>query len=251
MNGHWSDWFYVFRKRLPGLKIRASKSPPNFNDEYLRALGELRRTKVDWKVFRELHFDAGTHPAAYRDYECAFAAEWIGKLAPGSLLDIGSYRHFLIGLMASREVTTLDVRSRAELLPNEKVVTTDAKKPKLPPESFDLVLCLSTLEHFGLGRYGDEIDFDADRLAFSSLVRLIKPGGHFVYSTSLTRTNPSFVFNAHRIYSKEILHDYTQGLRLLEERYYSNGLRRWCEFAEVTDRPKKWDVICGCWQKPI
>ncbi|MEI7809536.1 MAG: DUF268 domain-containing protein [Verrucomicrobiota bacterium] len=244
------DWFYVLRKRLPSLKIRPSKASGKFSDDYLHALCELRRTKPDWKIFRELHFDVGMHPAEYRDYECAFAAECIKKLAPGSLLDVGSYRHFLIGLMADREVTTLDVRSREALLPNEKVVTTDAKTPNLPPNSFDMVLCLSTLEHFGLGRYGDPVDFDADRIAFASLAQLVKPGGHFVYSTSLTRSAPSFVFNAHRIYSQNILHGYANGLRLIEERYYSNRLRRWCAFDEVTDRPKKWDVICGCWQKP-
>jgi hypothetical protein len=206
--------------------------------DYLRALRELRHNKREWHIFRELHFNVGEHPAEYRDYECAFAAECIGRLAPASMLDVGSYRHFLIGLMADREVTTLDVRPRAALLPNEKVVTADAKDPRLPPNSFDLVLCLSTLEHFGLGRYGDAIDFDADRAAFAGLAGLV------------TRFAPTVVFNAHRIYTREILRSYAAELRLIEERYYSNRLRRWCAFEEITTQPKRWDVICVCCQKP-
>jgi SAM-dependent methyltransferase len=144
----------------------------------------------------------------------------------------------------------LDVRPRAALLPNEKVVTADARDPRLPPNSFDLVLCLSTLEHFGLGRYGDAIDFHADRAAFAGLAGLVRPGGHFVYSTSITRFAPSIVFNAHRIYTREVLRSYAAELRSIEERYYSNRLRRWCAFEEITTQPKRWDVICACCQKP-
>jgi SAM-dependent methyltransferase len=235
---------------MPSPKFRRLKAPAQFVRGYLRALRELRLLKRDWRIYRELQFGAGAHPAEYRDYECAFAAEHISRLAPCSLLDVGSYRHFLIGLMANRDVTTLDVRPRAALLPNEKVVTADAKNANLPPNSFDLVLCLSTLEHFGLGRYGDEVDFDADRAAFSGLTVLVKPGGHFVYSTSITRFEPSIVFNAHRIYTREVLRRYAAGLRLIEERYYSKRLRRWCGFEEVTAQPKRWDVICVCCQKP-
>jgi len=250
MKWHLADLLYVCRKLMPSPKFRRPKVPGKYVRGYLRSLGELRLAKRDWRIYRELHFGAGPHPAEYRDYECAFAAEQIGRLAPRSLLDVGSYRHFLIGLMASRQVTTLDVRPRAALLPNETVVTADAKDPNLPPNSFDLVLCLSTLEHFGLGRYGDEVDFDADRAAFSGLAGLVRPGGHFVYSTSITRFEPSVVFNAHRIYTREVLLGYAAGLRLIEERYYSNRLRRWCAFEEVATQPKRWDVICACYQKP-
>jgi len=245
-----ADLLYVCRKLMPNPKFHRRKTTAQFVRGYLRSLGELRLAKPDWRIYRELHFSAGAHPAEYRDYECAFAAEHISRLAPRSLLDVGSYRHFLIGLMASRQVTTLDVRPRAALLPNEKVVTADVKDANLPPNSFDLVLCLSTLEHFGLGRYGDEVDFDADRAAFAGLVGLVRPGGHFVYSTSITRFEPSIVFNAHRIYTREVLCRYTAGLRLIEERYYGNRLRRWCSFEEVTTQPKRWDVICVCCQKP-
>jgi len=245
-----ADILYACRKLLPSLKLRPSKLTTEFVHDYLRALGELRQKKRDWRVFRELHFNAGEHPAEYRDYECAFAAEYIGRFAPRSLLDVGSYRHFLIGLMADREVTTLDVRPRVALLPNERVVTADARDPRLPPNSFDLVLSLSTLEHFGLGRYGDAIDFDADRVAFERLAGLMRPGGHFVYSTFITRCAQTVVFNAHRIYTREVLRSYAAGLRSIEERYYSNRLRRWCAFEEVTTQPKRWDVICACWQKP-
>jgi len=250
MKWHLADLLYVCRKLVPSPKFRRAKAPAQFSRGYLRSLGELRLAKPEWRIYRELHFGAGTHPVGYLDYECAFAAEHINRLAPRSLLDVGSYRLFLIGLMASRQVTTLDVRPRAALLPNETVVTADAKDPKLPPNSFDLVLCLSTLEHFGLGRYGEEVDFDADRAAFAGLARLVRPGGHLVYSTSITRFEPSVVFNAHRIYTREVLHRYAAGLRLIEERYYSNRLRRWCAFEEVTTRPKRWDVICACCQKP-
>lgn len=72
------------------------------------------------------------------------------------ILDIGSYRDFLLGILTTREVTTIDVRARQTLLKNEKIYTADAKSLPFEDNSFDMVLSLCTLEHVGLGRYGDE-----------------------------------------------------------------------------------------------
>src|SRR2546427_10382792 len=73
-----ADLLYACCKLLPSPKLRPSKLATKFVRDYLRALGELRQQKRDWRIFRELHFNAGEHPAEYRDYECAFAAECIG-----------------------------------------------------------------------------------------------------------------------------------------------------------------------------
>src|SRR6185295_254502 len=62
-----ADILYACRKLLPSLKLRPSKLTTEFVHDYLRALGELRQKKRDWRVFRELHFNAGEHPAEYRD----------------------------------------------------------------------------------------------------------------------------------------------------------------------------------------
>lgn len=196
--------------------------------------------------------DVGAHPFDYRDYECAFAADHLKRLKPGSILDVGSYRFFLLGVMASFPITTIDVRNRKPFLENETVVTCDAKDLTLPDNHFDLVLSLCAIEHFGLGRYGDEFDLEADSKAFRALIRVLKPGGHLVFTTTITRGPATLDFNAHRIYTYEMLREsFCAGLICEEEKFYSHRLRSFCSFEEVTAQQNVWDIYCGCWKKPL
>jgi hypothetical protein len=45
------------------------------------------------------------------------------------------------------------------------------------PASFDVVVMLGALEHFGLGFYGDPIDDDGDTKTMQNIVRWLAPGG--------------------------------------------------------------------------
>jgi SAM-dependent methyltransferase len=65
---------------------------------------------------------------------------------------------------------------------------------------FDLVTCLSTIEHVGLGRYGDPIDPWGDVKMAASLRRILKPGGLLLLSFPVGIG--TVVYNAHRIYSR-------------------------------------------------
>ena len=65
---------------------------------------------------------------------------------------------------------------------------------------FDLVTCLSTIEHVGLGRYGDPIDPWGDVKMARNLRRLLRPGGIMLLSFPVGRG--TVVYNMHRIYSR-------------------------------------------------
>ena len=66
------------------------------------------------------------------------------------------------------------------------------------PRKVDSVLCVSSVEHSGLGRYGDPLDPDADLKAMAELRAMLEPGG-ILYLT--TPVGPDQVlFNLHRIY---------------------------------------------------
>ena len=235
--------------KTPEAKIKI-QLPEKFQMDYDRNLALLRQNPGPFQIFPEPVFESGIHPETFVDFECAFAAQNIQHSAPRSILDIGSYRHFILGLLAHFPVTTVDVRNRRPLSSNETVLTGDAKKLDLPDRSFDLVLSLCALEHFGLGRYGDAIDFQADGKAFREMTRVLKPGGHLIFSTTITRARPAIGFNAHRIYSYELLRDFCVGLILSDEKCFSHRLKSFCPREEVTSDPQGWDVYCGCWQKP-
>lgn len=50
-----------------------------------------------------------------------------------------------------------------------------------PAESFDWVLLLGALEHFGLGYYGDPKDENGDQLTMKAVMRWLKPGGQVYF----------------------------------------------------------------------
>ena len=202
-----------------------------------------------FEVFQEPLFESGDHPQDFIDHQCAFAAFHLRRVQARKILDVGSYRHFILGLLAHSPVTSIDVRPRKPTVGNETLLTCDAKRLSKPDGSFDLVISLCALEHFGLGRYGDAFDPDADRKAFSEMVRVLQPGGSLIFTTTITRAAPSIAFNAHRIYDHSMLHAFCSGLACVEEKFYSHEKRGFCALKEVTDKPRWWDVYCGCWKK--
>lgn len=237
---------------LIGLRLsrtRRSLSDPKFKYQYDRQLNELRKNNRGFKVFKEFYYEVGSHPQSYIDYECEFAARNLAKRNPTTVLDIGSYRHFVIGLLASYKVTTLDIRKRESSLDNENILTSDAKQLDIPSDSFDAIVSLCALEHFGLGRYGDEFDLDADKKAFNEMVRVLKPGGILVFTTTITKAAPSIAFNAHRIYDYEMIRALCERLELGEEKFFSHKMGKFCSLEQVSNWSAVWDVYCGCWIK--
>jgi SAM-dependent methyltransferase len=218
-------------------------------EQFDRNWEALNRDPRGFEVFREPLFESGDHPQNFIDYQCGFAALHISRRRPRKILDIGSYRHFILGLLAHFSVTTLDVRPREPVGTKETMLTGDAKRLNLPDDSFDLVVSLCALEHFGLGRYGDEFDRDADRNSFSEMIRVLRPGGRLIFTPTITRAAPSIAFNAHRIYDHRMLRELCADLTCVEERFYSHEKKGFCALEEVTDKPRWWDVYCGCWEK--
>ena len=218
---------------------------------YNRSFSQIKKESGDFAVYGGLRYDTGSHPKTYIDYECEFAARYLAGLNPAKILDIGSYRHFIIGLLSHFSVTTVDIREREPISTKETVFIGDAKKLDLPNNEFDVVLSLCTLEHMGLGRYGDEFDLDADKKAFKEMIRVLKPNGHLIFTTQITRAKPSIVFNAHRIYSYEMLRVFCGNLTCVEEKFYSSKIKNLCSIEQITEKPETWDVYLGCWKKTI
>lgn len=228
---------------------RWDKPPRQYRAQYKRQLREVRASPGPFKVIKKPSYDAGEHPRSYIDAECAFAATNLARLQPTNVLDIGSYRHFLLGLMAHYQVTSLDVRERHPATPHETVVTGDAKSLRLVGESFDAVVSLCTLEHLGLGRYGDAYDLNADVAAFEEMKRVLRVGGSLIFSTTVTRGTPVMAFNTFRVYSLDMIHDLCRGLTPTEEGFYSMERDQRCSVDDVRASQDAWDVYLGCWTK--
>lgn len=87
------------------------------------------------------------------------------------------------------DVSVLDIDSRAlDLIPDNAVenkILADACDTKLPENSFDLILAFDLLEHI-----------KDDKKAVLEVLRLLRPGGYFVFTVPAY----SFLFSAHDKY---------------------------------------------------
>jgi hypothetical protein len=133
-------------------------------------------------------------------------AKWIHQAAPRRHVDVGSRVDGLIGHLAVfREVEVLDIRPQPERVPNVCFRQLDLMAP-LPAEwreATDSLSCLHTIEHFGLGRYGDPIDPAGHLKGLAQLQRMVAAEGRLYLSTPI---GPQRVeFNANRVFAAETL----------------------------------------------
>ena len=135
-----------------GLQLgRIRKVPSDFIKSYNKQFKIIENNRGDFtSVFKAFRYDLGVHPRGYVDAECEFAARHLFRIKPEKILDIGSYRLFIIGLLGRYQVTTLDVRDRESECPNESIYTYDARSLEFPDSTFDCVVSLCALEHFGI-----------------------------------------------------------------------------------------------------
>lgn len=195
--------------------------------------------------------ETGPESLSYGKCECIFTSNMINRFRPDTMLNIGSYRIFLIGLAASCKIVSIDIRPTLEKikLDNETLIIGDAKKLEIESDSFDMVISLCSIEHFGLGRYGDEFDLDADKKAMNEMKRVLKPGGHLVFTTTITQVDPVIYFNAHKIYNYKMILDFCEGLTKVDEIYYRFDGNKICEINKIEKRVGEFSVYCGCWRK--
>jgi SAM-dependent methyltransferase len=81
-------------------------------------------------------------------------------------------------------------------------------------EAFDVIISISSIEHDGLGRYGDPLNFDADLEAMQKIGKLLKPEGLFFLSVPV---GPDVtVWNLHRRYGSVRLPLLLEGWEVLD-----------------------------------
>jgi len=84
---------------------------------------------------------------------------------------------------------------------------------------FDTVFTYSSIEHSGLGRYGDPLSPFGDLEASAQVWCMVKPGGHFILAVPVSddRHKCWVSWNSHRIYGSARLQHLTANWRVLEE----------------------------------
>jgi SAM-dependent methyltransferase len=178
-------------------------------------------------------------------YHTSWAARVVKEINPKKHIDISSSLYFSGLVSAFIPVDFYDYRPANIGLSNLHSLRGDLMNLPFPSDSIVSISCMHTIEHIGLGRYGDPIDPEGDLKAINELKRVTAIGGSLLFVTPVGR--PRIAWNAHRIYSYEQIVSAFEGFSLKEfslipENENVGGLIRNADPELV----KKENYGCGC-----
>lgn len=185
---------------------------PNFaiNEEHL------------WPVIQDKYALAGTINNYF--WQDLWAARSVVLSGVRQHFDIGSRLDgFITHLLASGiEVTMIDIRKFPEKVDGLHTIVDDATSlMQIQDDSVESLSALCSLEHFGLGRYGDPIDPEACFKCFDNIQRKLKVGGKLYISLPIGKER--LEFNAHRVFYPSTVIDCFGTLKLEEFSCTSDG----------------------------
>ncbi|HEV7943565.1 MAG TPA: class I SAM-dependent methyltransferase [Solirubrobacteraceae bacterium] len=151
--------------------------------------------------------------------ELPFAFAALSRLTPPArVLDIGAAESTFSLAAASLgfAVTALDLHPIAYAHPNLNSVASRFEDWDPEPERFDAVCLISTIEHFGLGAYGDaSISENADIAALRRVRKLLADDGFLVLTTPYGVRE---INELERVYDEESFRELLAGWKLVERR---------------------------------
>lgn len=161
-------------------------------------------------VVRDRYDNAGTISSYF--WQDLWAAQKICIEKPKMHFDIGSRVDGFISHLLSfkQSVTQIDIRPLNVAVDNYYFIQGDATNLNgIPDNSIDSISALCSLEHFGLGRYGDDIDPDACFKCFQAITSKVRHGGKLYLSVPIGKEH--IEFNAHRVfYARTIVNEFSE-----------------------------------------
>lgn len=117
-------------------------------------------------------------------------------------------------------VTTIEYRRIHCQIPDLTVLT--PAEYAQSPVRFDMAVSISSIEHDGLGRYGDPINPNGDLRAMREFKEMLKPGGLLLLAVPVGQD--AVVWNAHRIFGRKRLPLLMDGWELIDSFGFSEKL---------------------------
>jgi SAM-dependent methyltransferase len=175
-------------------------------------------------------------------------AKKIYQNKPKLHVDIGSrVDGFVAHVAAFRKIEVFDIRPLSIKISNisfRQVDLMDSNVELL--EYCDSLSTLHAIEHFGLGRYGDPINYDGYLLGLNNLYKILKKGGKLYLSVPI---GPQRIeFDAHRIFSICYLLELFQDKYHIDSFSYVDDAGDLHEDVQVNSKDKQdnFNCIYGC-----
>jgi hypothetical protein len=144
-------------------------------------------------------------------------ATYIYKNNPKKHVDVGSRIDGFVAHVATfRKIEVFDIRDNNFQFKNIRFKRKDISKIDKGLINYcDSLSCLHTLEHFGLGRYGDQLDPNGHIKGFKNLVKILKTGGTLYISFPISDKNVTY-FNSERSFNPKEILKWSNELRLVK-----------------------------------
>ena len=157
-------------------------------------------------------------------WESVWTASRIRENMPKEHYDIGSRLNGFLSIIISMGIPlkVIDVRSFPVQIEGMESIIDDATELReFADDSIESLSAVSSLEHFGLGRYGDEINPEACFECFSNIQKKLKKNGKLYITVPIGRER--CCFNAHRVFNPLTIVNEFNEMKLVEFSYISGG----------------------------
>lgn len=168
---------------------------------------------------------------------------------PAVHVDVGSRVDGFVAHVATfRKIKVIDIRPLSKEIPNIEFMQANMMSPISDNlvSYCDSLSCLHAIEHFGLGRYGDPVNYDGYILGLNNLHRILKKDGKFYFSVPI---GPQRIeFNAHRVFSVDFLLECFGGKYCIDQFSFVDDLGDLHENVSLVEKSVKENFGCiyGC-----
>jgi hypothetical protein len=182
---------------------------------------------------------------AHYVYHTAWAARKVKEIGATSHTDISSSLYFSSIVSAFSPVHFYDYRPAKLNLSGLTSSSANLTDLHFEDNSIESLSCMHTVEHVGLGRYGDPIQPEGDVKAAQELERVVVKNGSLLFVVPVGR--PQIQFNAHRIYSYQMVIEMFPGLNLKEFSLIpDNAVEKGIIYNATKEQADKQIYGCGC-----
>ncbi len=203
--------------------------------EQLTSSGSGFSISAYYPCFSDRFDKSGSMPLHYF-YQDLYCARKLFKNNPHKHVDIGSrIDGFVAHAAVFREIEVIDIRDIKDKIPDVHFIRADLMSENFSYIDYcDSVSCLHTIEHFGLGRYGDPVNVNGHIRGLNNITMMLKHGGRLYLSTVI---GPQRIeFDAHRVFSVRYLMDLVKADYEIECFSYIDDNNNFYPSAELTEK---------------